>query len=77
MCDGGAQRALRIGEMSARPGCVADVFHASDGNLHPLILFDGLACVLSNARTVASRILRMCIEMVAAITGEHGVGVEA
>ena len=68
----------RIGEMSreARLRC-ANVFHAGDGNLHPLILFDGRERgALERAEAVAGRILRMCIEMGGSITGEHGVGVE-
>lgn len=56
---------------------VANVFHAGDGNLHPLILYDGrIAGALHNAEKVAARILRLCIELGGSITGEHGVGVE-
>jgi glycolate oxidase len=68
----------RIGEMSREAGLrCANVFHAGDGNLHPLILFDGReAGALERAEAVAGRILRMCIEMGGSITGEHGVGVE-
>jgi glycolate oxidase len=68
----------RIGEMSREAGLrCANVFHAGDGNLHPLILFDGREHgALERAEAVAGRILRMCIEMGGSITGEHGVGVE-
>jgi glycolate oxidase len=68
----------RIGEMSREAGLrCANVFHAGDGNLHPLILFDGRERgALERAEAVAGRILRMCIEMGGSITGEHGVGVE-
>lgn len=56
---------------------VANVFHAGDGNLHPLILFDGRdAKNLEKAEQLAGRILRLCIEMGGSITGEHGIGVE-
>lgn len=56
---------------------VANVFHAGDGNLHPLILYDGRnKGALRKAEEVASRILRLCIELGGSITGEHGVGVE-
>ena len=56
---------------------VANVFHAGDGNLHPLILFDGnVEGELERAEEVAGRILRMCIAMGGSITGEHGVGME-
>lgn len=68
----------RIGEMSRDAGLrCANVFHAGDGNLHPLILFDGRKQgALQHAEALAGRILRMCIEMGGSITGEHGVGVE-
>jgi glycolate oxidase len=68
----------RIGEMSREAGLrCANVFHAGDGNLHPLILFDGRERgALERAEAVAGRILRMCIEMGGSITGEHGVGLE-
>ena len=56
---------------------VANVFHAGDGNLHPLIMFDGTeAGALERAEALAGRIIRMCIEMGGSITGEHGVGME-
>ena len=56
---------------------VANVFHAGDGNLHPLILFDGrVEGELHRAEQLASEILQMCIRMGGSITGEHGVGLE-
>jgi len=68
----------RVSEMSREAGLrCANVFHAGDGNLHPLILFDGReAGALERAEALAGRILRMCIEMGGSITGEHGIGVE-
>ena len=68
----------RISEMSQGTGVrVANVFHAGDGNLHPLILFDGReAGALERAEALAGKILRMCVEMGGSITGEHGVGME-
>lgn len=68
----------RIGEMSREAGLrCANVFHAGDGNLHPLILFDGReAGALERAERLAGRILKMCVAMGGSITGEHGVGVE-
>ena len=55
----------------------ANVFHAGDGNLHPLILYDGRETgALARAEALAGRILKMCVEMGGSITGEHGVGVE-
>ncbi len=55
----------------------ANVFHAGDGNLHPLILYDGrVPGALERAEALAGRILKMCVAMGGSITGEHGVGVE-
>jgi glycolate oxidase len=71
--------ALRcIGEMGRAAGIrVAKVFHAGDGNLHPLILFNGRESgALQRAEALAGRILEMCVEMGGSITGEHGVGME-
>ena len=56
---------------------VANVFHAGDGNLHPLILYDGReAGALERAEALAADILRLCIRLGGSITGEHGVGLE-
>jgi glycolate oxidase len=56
---------------------VANVFHAGDGNLHPLILFDAnKADELSRAEAFGADILRLCVEVGGVLTGEHGVGVE-
>jgi len=67
-----------IEEMSAELGLrVANVFHAGDGNLHPLILFDAnKAGELETAETLGGRILDLCVEVGGTVTGEHGVGVE-
>lgn len=68
----------RISEMSREMNVrCANVFHAGDGNLHPLILYDGRETgALARAEALAGRILKMCVEMGGSITGEHGVGVE-
>jgi len=68
----------RIGEMASEARLrVANVFHAGDGNLHPLIKYNGKeADGLVRAEALAGKILRMCIAMGGSITGEHGVGVE-
>ena len=68
----------RIEELSEAAGIrVANVFHAGDGNLHPLILYDnGKPGELERAEELAGQILRLCIELGGSITGEHGVGVE-
>jgi len=56
---------------------VANVFHAGDGNLHPLILFDGReAGAYQRAEQLAGEILRLCVRYGGSITGEHGVGIE-
>ena len=56
---------------------VANVFHAGDGNLHPLIMFNGKEeGALERAEELAGKILSMCVNMGGSITGEHGVGVE-
>jgi glycolate oxidase len=56
---------------------VANVFHAGDGNLHPLILYNGkVAGELEKAEALAGEILRLCIALGGSITGEHGVGME-
>jgi len=67
-----------IDRMSAEAGIwVANVFHAGDGNLHPLILFDGRQPgALERAERLAADILRLCVRLGGSITGEHGIGVE-
>ncbi len=68
----------RISEMSAHYGLgVANVFHAGDGNLHPLILYDANAPgQLERAEAFGAEILRLCVAVGGVLTGEHGVGVE-
>ena len=67
-----------IAELSRRYGLrVANVFHAGDGNLHPLILFDAnKAGELERAENFGADILRLCVKVGGVLTGEHGVGVE-
>ncbi len=68
----------RIAELSAATGIrVANVFHAGDGNLHPLVLFDdAMPGAEEAAEEVSGAILDLCIEHGGSITGEHGVGVD-
>jgi glycolate oxidase len=68
----------QIAELSARSGVrVANVFHAGDGNLHPLVLFDdSQPGAAERAEEVSGAILELCIEHGGSITGEHGVGAE-
>jgi len=62
---------------AARSIRVANVFHAGDGNLHPLILFDGrVPGALDDAEALAADILRLCVRVGGSVTGEHGIGVE-
>jgi glycolate oxidase len=67
-----------IGEMSERFGLrVANVFHAGDGNLHPLILYDAnQADELECAEVFGNEILKLCVDVGGVLTGEHGVGLE-
>ena len=68
----------RIGQMSRECGLdVANVFHAGDGNLHPLILYDAnTPGDLGRCEALGADILRLCVEVGGCLTGEHGVGVE-
>jgi glycolate oxidase len=68
----------RMREMSRHYGLrCANVFHAGDGNLHPLILYDANAPgELEKAEAFGADILRLCVEVGGVLTGEHGVGVE-
>ena len=68
----------RMNEMSEHYGLrVANVFHAGDGNLHPLILYDANELgELEKAEDFGADILKLCVEVGGVLTGEHGVGVE-
>ncbi len=55
---------------------VANVFHAGDGNLHPLILYDASKGEIPLAEELGERILKKCVDLGGTITGEHGVGLE-
>lgn len=68
----------RIGELSKEHGLeVANVFHAGDGNMHPLILFDAnTPGELERAEAFGADILRVCVDVGGCLTGEHGVGIE-
>ncbi len=67
-----------IGEISTRYGLrIANVFHAGDGNLHPLILFDDKAPgETEKAIAAGADILRACVQRGGSISGEHGIGME-
>lgn len=56
---------------------VANIFHAGDGNLHPLILYDAnSAAEADRAESAGAAILKLCVELGGCLTGEHGVGIE-
>ncbi len=73
-----AEALTRIRELSEKYGLrCANVLHAGDGNLHPLILFDAnLPGEMDRAEAFGADILRTCVELGGVLTGEHGVGVE-
>ena len=68
----------RMRELSEQYGlAVANVFHAGDGNLHPLILYDAnQPGQIERAEAFGADILRLCVRVGGVLTGEHGVGVE-
>lgn len=68
----------RIGEMSKEYGLgVGNVFHAGDGNMHPLILYDAnKPGDLEKCEAFGADVLRLCVEVGGCLTGEHGVGIE-
>ena len=68
----------RIGEMGQEFGLqVANVFHAGDGNMHPLILFDAnKPGALETCEEFGAEVLKLCVEVGGCLTGEHGVGIE-
>ena len=69
---------VRIAQMSTKYRLpVANVFHAGDGNLHPLIMFDAMKDGdLERAEQFGAEILKLCVDVGGVLTGEHGVGVE-
>ena len=72
------QALARIAELTEAAGLrVANVFHAGDGNLHPLIMFDAnKPGDLEKAEKLGAEILTLCVDLGGCLTGEHGVGVE-
>jgi glycolate oxidase len=67
----------RIAELSSEHGlAVGNVFHAGDGNLHPLVLYDATQGETERARELAEAILDACLDAGGSLTGEHGVGMD-
>lgn len=66
-----------IAELAAAAGLrVANVFHAGDGNLHPLVLFDEKAGESERAERLSRDIAEMCVELGGSLSGEHGIGLD-
>jgi glycolate oxidase len=68
----------RVGSICAAYGlAVANIFHAGDGNLHPLVLFNANdPAELAKAEAAGADILKLCVEVGGCLTGEHGIGIE-
>jgi glycolate oxidase len=67
----------RIGAMGAEAGIrVANVFHAGDGNLHPLVLFDAEKGEHDRAEKLSGEIAELCVELGGSLSGEHGIGTD-
>ncbi len=68
----------RIEELSGTYGLrVANVFHAGDGNLHPLVLYDAaIPGQAEQAEELAGKIVKVCVDLGGSLTGEHGIGVD-
>ncbi len=72
-----AEALTRIGELAGAAGLrVANVFHAGDGNLHPLVLYRQQAGEQERAEQLATEIAELCVALGGALTGEHGVGTD-
>jgi glycolate oxidase len=72
-----AEALTRIGEFAAEAGLrVANVFHAGDGNLHPLVLYSEAAGEHERAERLSTAIAELCVELGGSLSGEHGIGVD-
>ncbi|MFI6377103.1 FAD-linked oxidase C-terminal domain-containing protein [Streptomyces sp. NPDC050546] len=68
---------VRIARMAEAAGLrVANVFHAGDGNLHPLVLYSGAAGELERAERLSTAIAELCVELGGSLSGEHGIGTD-
>ncbi|GAA1874599.1 FAD-linked oxidase C-terminal domain-containing protein [Pseudonocardia ailaonensis] len=67
----------RIADMGSEAGLrVANVFHAGDGNLHPLVLYSAAAGETERAEHLSSKIAELCVELGGSLSGEHGIGTD-
>ena len=72
-----AEVLTRIAQMGAQAGLrVANVFHAGDGNLHPLVLYSEAAGELHRAEELSTQIAELCVELGGSLSGEHGIGTD-
>ena len=72
-----AEVLTRIAQMGAGAGLrVANVFHAGDGNLHPLVLYSEEAGELHRAEELSTQIAELCVELGGSLSGEHGIGTD-
>lgn len=72
-----AEALARIGEMGEAAGIrVANVFHAGDGNLHPLVLYDEDRGEHERAERLSTEIAELCVELGGSLSGEHGIGMD-
>ena len=72
-----AEVLARIAEMGDEQGLrVANVFHAGDGNLHPLVLYSAAADETERAEKLSSQIAELCVELGGSLSGEHGIGTD-
>jgi glycolate oxidase len=72
-----AEALSRIGAMGVAAGLrVANVFHAGDGNLHPLVLYSEAAGEHERAETLSKEIAELCVELGGSLSGEHGIGTD-
>jgi glycolate oxidase len=72
-----AEALQRIGEMADEAGIrVANVFHAGDGNLHPLVLYDEAAGEHDRAETLSKAVAELCVDLGGSLSGEHGIGTD-
>ena len=72
------QTLRHIQQLGEKYGCfIGNIFHAGDGNLHPIVLFDPRdAAQFQRAMEVSAEIIRYCVEIGGSLTGEHGIGME-
>jgi glycolate oxidase len=72
-----AEALARIGELATKAGLrVANVFHAGDGNLHPLVLYSEERGEHERAERLSTTLAELCVELGGSLSGEHGIGAD-